>query len=250
MKNPTIMVTTGTTRLVYLAFVLLFLPTLSVAQWSLNLGFAGEINSLNQLNAIIDRNNQMNVPTAMAAIPHFNLLSGQSAAMEKDWKQIQLGIHYNRLKQTVDNNNAVPTNRQTALSYMNTQIGVSGEWKLCSFLNVGGTLDYNFLNINRSLKSEPNYYTESRNLLTKGFGSYRYHLHFQKMLNSYFALSFRPYYQQSFTGVDFTRVNTELEKMVTPISTIQEMPPFNIAPQRWKNWGGEILLRMFLSCKE
>jgi hypothetical protein len=246
MTNFTIMNTAHGTRLLYLPFILLLLPTLSVAQWSLNIGFAAELNPLNQLNAIIDRNNHLNAP---AAIPHFDLLLGQSIAIERDLKQIQLGVHCNRLKQTVSNNNDVP-NHQTTLSYMNTQMGVSSEWQLCSFLGVGGTLDYNFLNINQSFKSEPSYYTESNNLLAKGFGSYRYHLHFQKRLNSYFAIRFRPYYQQSFKVVDFTLVNSILEKASIPINTVKEIPPFDAAPQRWSNWGGEITLRMFLSCKE
>jgi hypothetical protein len=250
MTNFTILIKASATRLFHLAFAVVFLPSASVAQWSLNIGLAAEMNQLNQLNAIIDRNNHMNVPVATAAIPHFNLLAGHSVAMEKDLKRIQFGFHYNRLKQTVGNNAEFPTKPQTALSYMNTQIGISGEWKLASFLGIGGALNYNFLNINRNSKTEPNYYTESNNLLAKGFGSYRYHLHFQKMLNPYFALSFRPYYQQSFKMVDFTRVNNALEKIGTPISTVKEMPPFDVAPQRWKNWGGEILLRMFLSCKK
>jgi hypothetical protein len=240
MKHLTIIITTIAVRLLCLGFLLLFLPTVSVAQWSLNIGFAAEINTFNQLNAIIDRNNYRSPP---AALPHFNVLSGYSIAMEKDMKSVQFGFRCNRLKQTVGST----ANYKTALSYINTQIGINGEWKLCSFLGVGGTLDYNFLNINNSYKTEPNYYTNSNNLLTKNFGSSRAYLHFQKLLNPYFAVSFRPYYQQSFNGVDFTRVNDALENFVQPLHGIREIPKFDFAPQRLKNWGGEITLQMFLT---
>ncbi len=250
MTNFTIITKSSATRLHFLAFALLFLPTLSIAQWSLNIGIAAEINSLRPLNAMIDRHNQMNTPAAIAVIPHFNVLTGHSVTLEKDLKQVLFGVHYNRLKQTVGNDDALPTTAQRALSYMNTQIGIGGEWKLASFLSIGGRLDYNFLNINRSYKTEPNYYTESANLLSKGFGSYRYHLNFQKMLNNYFAVSFRPYYQQSFKVVDFTKVNDALENTVKPVNTIKELPKFDFAPERWTNWGGEVILRMFLSYKE
>jgi hypothetical protein len=192
----------------------------------------------------------MNAPAAIAALPPFDLLTGHSVSIEKELKNIQFGVHYNRLKQTVDNNSVLPTSAPTALSYANTQLGLNGEWKLVSFLGIGGTLDFNFLHINRSYSTETNYYTKSHNLLATKFGSYRYYLHFQKSLNAYFAVSFRPYYQQSFNVVNFMQVNEALENTVTSSNPTREISKFDLTPQHWTNWGGIITLRMFLSSKE
>jgi hypothetical protein len=237
----------GATRLLICVFILL--PTLSKAQWSLNLGGSGEISHLNQLNAIIDYHNHLNASALIAPLPHFGLFTGRSIEIGKDWKHLQLGGHYNRLTQTVKNNSALAPNA-IELLYYNAQIGIRAEWMFCAYFGMGGTLDCNLLNVSRSNPIKQNgYYTNSANLFAEGYWSYRYQLHFQKLLNPYFAVSFRPYYQQSFNTLDFSGVHRSLGKTVTTLSSARDVPEFAAAPQRWITFGSELTLRMFLSHK-
>jgi hypothetical protein len=239
--------TTGATRL--LICIVTLLPTLSKAQWSLNISGSGEISHLNQLNAIIDYHNQLNASALIAPIPHFGLFTGRSLEIGRDWKHLQLGIHYNRLTQTVNNNGALASNAPVALSYYNAQLGFRGEWMFNSFFGMGGTFDCNLLNISRSNPAKQNgYYTNSTNLFAEGYWSYRYQLHFQKLLNHYFSVSFRPYYQQSLKSLDFSGVHRSLGKTTT-LSAARDVPEFAAAPQRWITFGSELTLRMFLSGK-
>jgi hypothetical protein len=234
-------------------WVLGLLPAPTYAQLNLSVGYSIERSIPNVLNRIIDNNNEMNSSVLITAIPHYNLFSGASAELGMDMDWLNLSIHASRLNQVVSNNYwLTPTSEyQTDLTYTNTQIGTRGEIMFTHFLGIGGSVDFNLVSIDRGNKADRSYYyTQSNNIFTEHHWSYRYHLHLQHMFNNYFALSFRPYYQQSFKPVDFSSVNEVLEKTVVNRRTLADYTAFSPpAAETLKNWGGEITLRMFFNRK-